>query len=88
HIVTNRALGYIASAKVGSISMLEVAFGAVYGYVLFSEPLGWSTMAGGALIIAATMGLIQGPGRSLRRGKPRSTGGRTISPGPQDALTA
>ncbi|MFO7859788.1 MAG: DMT family transporter, partial [Desulfosalsimonas sp.] len=63
HIVTNRALGYIASAKVGSISMLEVAFGAVYGYVLFSEPLGWSTMAGGALIIAATMGLIQGPGR-------------------------
>ncbi len=63
HIATNKALGYIASAKVGSISMLEVIFGAIFGYVLFSEPLGWSTMGGGALIIMAALGLIQGPGR-------------------------
>ncbi|MFW6080838.1 MAG: DMT family transporter [Desulfosalsimonas sp.] len=59
HIATNKALGYIASPKVGSISMLEVVFGAAYGYILFAEPLGWSTMAGGALIIAATLGLMQ-----------------------------
>ncbi|MFP4158523.1 MAG: DMT family transporter [Desulfobacterales bacterium] len=59
HLATNKALGYIASAKVGSISMLEVIFGAVYGYILFSEPLGWSTMAGGALIITATLGLMK-----------------------------
>jgi drug/metabolite transporter (DMT)-like permease len=61
HIVTNKALGYIASPKVGSISMLEVVFGAVYGYFLFSEPLGWSTLLGGTLIIAATLGLIRSP---------------------------
>jgi drug/metabolite transporter (DMT)-like permease len=59
HIATNRALAFIASAKVGSISMLEVVFGAVYGYVLFSETLGISTVAGGGLIIAASIGLAQ-----------------------------
>ena len=57
HIATNRALTYIASAKVGSISMLEVAFGAVYGYVLFSEALGWSTLLGGTFIVCACLGL-------------------------------
>jgi drug/metabolite transporter (DMT)-like permease len=48
---------------VGSISMLEVLFGAVYGYVLFSEALGWSTLVGGGLIIGASFGLAQGGGR-------------------------
>ncbi len=59
HIATNKALTFIASAKVGSISMLEVVFGAVYGYVLFAEDLGWSTLAGGTLIIGASLGLAQ-----------------------------
>lgn len=63
HIATNAALSFIASAKVGSISMLEVLFGAVYGYILFSEDLGWSTVAGGALIIGAGFGLAQSGGR-------------------------
>jgi drug/metabolite transporter (DMT)-like permease len=63
HIATNAALSFIASAKVGSISMLEVLFGAVYGYVLFSEALGWSTLVGGGLIIGASFGLAQGGGR-------------------------
>lgn len=63
HTITNKALEYIASAKVGSISMLEVPFGAVCGYVLFAEPLGWSTLGGGALIIVAGWGLVQGHGR-------------------------
>lgn len=63
HIVTNKALGYISSAKVGSISMLEVLFSAICGYILFAEPLGWSTAAGGSLIIGAALGLIRDPGR-------------------------
>jgi len=57
HIATNKALSFISSAKVGSIGMLEVIFGAVYGYILFSESLGWSTLVGGAVIIAASAGL-------------------------------
>ncbi|MFP4284536.1 MAG: DMT family transporter [Desulfovermiculus sp.] len=68
HIATNAALSFIASAKVGSISMLEVLFGAVYGYVLFSESLGWSTLVGGALIILASFGLAQS-GDRVRRGE-------------------
>ena len=63
HIVTNKALAYISSAKVGSISMLEVVFGAVYGYTLFSEALGWSTLVGGTFILLASIGLAHGGGR-------------------------
>jgi drug/metabolite transporter (DMT)-like permease len=62
HIFSNRGLSYISSAKVGSISMLEVFFSAIYGYILFSEPLGWSTAAGGSLIILAALGLIHDSG--------------------------
>ncbi len=58
HISTNAALSYITSPKVGIISMLEVFFGAVYGYILFSENLNWSTLFGGTLIIAAAAGLV------------------------------
>ena len=58
HISTNKALGYISSAKVGSIGMLEVVFGALYGYMLFAEPLGWSTVVGGTLVCAAVLGLV------------------------------
>lgn len=58
HIATNRALGYIASAKVGSISMLEVFFSGVAGYFLFAESLGWSTLAGGVLIVSAGWALV------------------------------
>lgn len=63
HIATNKALAYIASAKVGSISMLEVVFGAVYGYALFSEALDWSTLVGGTFILLAGIGLAQSGGR-------------------------
>jgi drug/metabolite transporter (DMT)-like permease len=59
HIATNKALTFIASAKVGSISMLEVVFGALYGYILFSESLGWSTLGGGIFVLAACFGLAQ-----------------------------
>jgi len=62
HIATNRALGYIASAKVGSISMLEVFFSGVAGYFLFAESLGWSTLAGGMLIVIAGWGLVHDRG--------------------------
>ncbi len=58
HISTNTALSYITSPKVGIIGMLEVFFGAVYGYLLFAETLGWSTLFGGTLIIAAAVGLV------------------------------
>lgn len=58
HISTNTALSYITSPKVGIISMLEVFLGAVYGYILFAETLGWSTLTGGTLIIAAAAGLV------------------------------
>ncbi|MFO7802645.1 MAG: DMT family transporter [Desulfovermiculus sp.] len=63
HIATNKALAYIASAKVGSISMLEVIFGAVYGYTLFSEALDWTTLVGGTCILLASIGLAQSGGR-------------------------
>jgi drug/metabolite transporter (DMT)-like permease len=59
HVATNKALVYIASAKVGSISMLEVVFGAVYGYALFSEALDWTTLVGGMFILLASIGLAQ-----------------------------
>ena len=58
HISTNAALSYITSPKVGIIGMMEVFFGAVYGYMLFAESLGWSTLSGGALIIMAAVGLV------------------------------
>ena len=58
HISTNAALSQITSPKVGIISMLEVFFGAVYGYLLFAEALGWSTLTGGTLIMAASAGLV------------------------------
>lgn len=60
HIATNKALSFIPSPRVGIISMLEVLFGAVYGYLLFAEALGWSTLLGGALVITAAVGLIRG----------------------------
>lgn len=63
HVATNKALVYIASAKVGSISMLEVVFGAVYGYALFSEALDWTTLVGGTFILLASIGLAQSGGR-------------------------
>lgn len=73
HIITNKALSYISSAKVGSIGMLEVMFGAVYGYILFFEPLGWSTVLGGTLIIIAGWGLVQGHGRiPVPKAEPRN----------------
>lgn len=59
HIATNQSLWYIPSPKVGTISMLEVPLGAVYGYVLFAETLGWSTLFGGCLIMASGLGLIR-----------------------------
>lgn len=59
HIATNKALSYAPSPRVGIISMLEVLLGAVYGYVLFTETLGWSTLFGGALVIASGIGLIR-----------------------------
>jgi len=59
HIATNQALGYISSPKMGIISMLEVPFGAVFGYFLFAETIGWSTLSGGMLIMIAGIGLFK-----------------------------
>ena len=59
HIATNQALSFIPSPRVGIISMLEVPLGAVYGYLLFTETLGWSTLIGGSLVVAAGAGLIR-----------------------------
>jgi len=58
HIATNKALGHISSSRVGILSSTEVLYGALIGLFLFSEPLGWSTLAGGAMILAAGVGLM------------------------------
>lgn len=60
HVASNQALSFIPSPRVGIISMLEVLFGAVYGYLLFAETLGWSTLFGGTLVVVAAVGLIRG----------------------------
>ena len=61
HLSTNQALLYLSSPKVGMIGMTETLLGALYGYILFTETLGWSTLAGGAFILLAGCGLIRSP---------------------------
>lgn len=58
HIATNKALGYISSSRVGIFSSTEVLYGALIGLFMFSEPLGWSTLIGGVMILAASIGLM------------------------------
>ncbi|MFZ7126556.1 MAG: DMT family transporter [Desulfobacterales bacterium] len=69
HLSTNKALSYLPSPQVGVISMAEVVFGAVFGFFLFGEPLGWGSLAGGVLILASGIRL-NAPQRRLAAGKP------------------
>ncbi len=77
HIATNKALGYISSSKVGIFSSTEVLYGALIGLFLFSEPLGWSTLIGGALILAASIGLMrETPGSAIPQPECRQASGK------------
>lgn len=53
HLATNKALSYLPSPRVGVISMFEVVFSGVLGWLLFGEAFGARPLLGGALILAS-----------------------------------
>ena len=59
HLAGNKALTYLSSPHVGIVSMLEVAFSSLCGYILFSEAVGWSALFGALLIVIGSVGLTK-----------------------------
>jgi drug/metabolite transporter (DMT)-like permease len=59
HLAGNKALTSLSSPHVGIVSMLEVVFSSLCGYVLFSEGVGWSALLGALLIVAGSLGLTR-----------------------------
>lgn len=45
------ALGRLPAAVVGHVSYLEVVFALIWGWAIFSEPVGWRHLLGGGFII-------------------------------------
>jgi drug/metabolite transporter (DMT)-like permease len=56
-VIMYKALAYIPSPDAGIISMTEVVFGGLLGYVIFSEPLTGRAFIGAVLIIGSGVGL-------------------------------
>lgn len=56
-VIMYKALAYIPSPDAGIISMTEVVFGGLLGYIIFSEPLSGRAFIGAALIIGSGVGL-------------------------------
>jgi len=56
-VIMYKALAYIPSPDAGIISMTEVVFGGLLGYIIFSEPLSGSAFIGAVLIIGSGVGL-------------------------------
>lgn len=53
YLASNKALKYLPSPKVGVVSMSEVIFSGIFGFLLFREHLGPAALLGGALIMAS-----------------------------------
>ena len=56
-VILYKALAYIPSPDAGIISMTEVVFVGLLGYIIFSEPLSGSAFIGAVLIIGSGVGL-------------------------------
>jgi drug/metabolite transporter (DMT)-like permease len=56
-VIMYKALAYISSPAAGIISMTEVVFGGLLGYIIFSEPLSGHAAIGAVLIIGSGVGL-------------------------------
>ena len=56
-VIMYKALAYIPSPDAGIISMTEVVFGGLLGYIIFSEPLSGRAFIGAVLIIGSGVGL-------------------------------
>jgi drug/metabolite transporter (DMT)-like permease len=52
-LASTKALNYMPSPKVGLISMSEIVLGALFGYMLFNEPLTWRSVLGAVLILGS-----------------------------------
>ena len=55
HLASNKALSYLSSPRVGIISMTEVLFGGIFGFMLFNEPLGCRSVIGGVLVFGSAI---------------------------------
>lgn len=53
HLFTNKALSFLPAPKVGVISLFEVVFGGVCGFMLFDESIGLRSLIGAALILCS-----------------------------------
>lgn len=66
-VIMYKALALLPSPDAGIISMTEVVFGGVLGYLIFSEPLTWRVTLGAACIIGSGIGLnIRGRRRNVK----------------------
>jgi drug/metabolite transporter (DMT)-like permease len=57
-----RGLARVPAGRATLANPLTIAFGAILGWLAFSEPIGMWTLAGGAAIVAAV--LLAGGGKS------------------------
>ena len=55
HLASNKALYYLPSPRVGVISMTEVFFGGIFGFLFFDESVGWRSILGGVLILSSAV---------------------------------
>jgi drug/metabolite transporter (DMT)-like permease len=69
-----RALALAPAARMGAFGDFAVVFGALYGWVFWSEPLLWWTVAGSALILLAGLLPGRGPRGSLPPAAVRAVG--------------
>jgi drug/metabolite transporter (DMT)-like permease len=58
-----RALSLIGAARASILAFVEPLVACLVGFFAWDEPLGWSVVVGGALVIAAGV-LVVGPRRS------------------------
>jgi drug/metabolite transporter (DMT)-like permease len=61
-VFLTRGLSRVPAGRATLANPLTTAFGALLGWVAFQEPLGWSTLAGGAALVTAI--LLASSGRS------------------------
>ena len=63
-IYITRGLARVPAGRATLANPLTIAFGALLGWLVFAEPPGWRTVAGGGAIVAAV--LLAGSGKARR----------------------